>query len=949
LQQLEQGTAEFVSGDGVLKGKIIDAENDDELPGVNIHIPSTKIGTVTDIDGTFELENIPAGIYLVVSAVGFETQIITANKKYTEIKMEPSVEELEEIVVLGYGEKKRRNMTGAIEEVVFEEAAEEGFFSNDMDISIRGVSSTEQPASAAAKAAFIRKEVNDNIEKLKQVTPRTNFSETAFFYPHLTTNTKGEIKINFTIPEALTRWKMMGFAHTKDFKTGTISNELITQKDVSVMVNAPRFLREGDSLELAAKVNNLTENKLQGDIVLQLFDALTEKPITEILLQENSGKNFNLDAKASIGLRWQIVVPNDIQAVKYRVLARAGKHTDGEEAVLPVLKNSKLVTESLPFMVRGGQQQDYRFDKLLDHQSTTLKHHAYTIEYTANPVWYAVQAMPYLMEFPYECSEQLFSRFFANTMATALMNSNPKIQAVFKQWQSQGSQALLSNLEKNQELKETLLQETPWVMEAQDEAERKRRLALFFDLNQMKNELTTAFAKLRNKQTSNGGFAWFDGMPDNRYITQYIVSGLSRLKDENLLQTNQQEIDRMLEKAHRYLDQRTLEDFNRLLLLAKEDKDFDINDDHLNLIQIHYLYSKSLYTETNLNDEQKAYDYFLRQAKTYWLSKGEYAQGMLAIVMHRAGESTTAKNIIQSLKNRATINEDLGMYWADNRRGYFWYQAPIETHAMLIEAFQEVTRDTAAVEEMKIWLLRNKQTSDWETTKATTQAIFALLQRGHDLLNENEEPTIKLNGKPLQQLKDLKAEAGTGYVKTSFTSDQVKPALGKISVENTNRSILWGAAYWQYFEQLDKITSANTDLQIDKKLFIKKQTERGPELQEISTDSPVKVGDEVVVRVIIHADRDYEYVHLKDMRASGFEPVSTVSGYRYQDGLGYYESVKDASINFFMDYLRKGDYVFEYSLRAVHSGDFSNGITTMQCMYAPEFSAHSEGVRVNIE
>lgn len=947
LQQLEEGTAKLLSGNGILKGRVIDAENGDELPGVNIHIPSTNISTVTDLNGEFKLTEIPTGIQLVVSAVGYETQIITAKRKFVDIKLKISLEELDEIVVEGYAEKKRSDITGAIDEVVFEEADDEGFSSADKEVSLQGrVAGGNVTGNFPAPV-----EPTPLLEPtpLQNVAPRTNFSETAFFYPHLTTNAKGEIKINFTIPEALTRWKMMGFAHTKDFKTGTISNELITQKDVSVMVNAPRFLREDDTLELAAKVNNLTENKLQGEIELQLFDALNEKPISEMLLQDEATQSFELDSKASKGLRWQIVVPNDVQAVKYRVLARAGKHTDGEEAVLPVLKNSKLVTESLPFMVKGGKQQDYRFDKMLNQQSTTLKNHAYTIEYTANPVWYAVQAMPYLMEFPYECSEQLFSRFFANTMATALMNTNPKIQTVFQQWQSQGSQALLSNLEKNQQLKETLLQETPWVLEAQDEAESKRRLALFFDLNQMKNELTSAFAKLRNKQTSNGGFAWFDGMPDNRYITQYIVSGLSRLRQENLLQTNRQEVEKMLEKAHRYLDQRILEDFERLLRLAKEDKAFDINDDHLNLIQIHYLYSKSLYAETNLNDEeQKAYDYFRRQAKTYWLSKGEYAQAMLAIVMHRAGETTTANKIVRSLKNRATFDDDLGMYWAENNRGYFWYQAPIETHAMLIEAFHEVAKDTAAVEEMKIWLLRNKQTSDWETTKATTQAIFALLNRGVDLINENKAPTIELNGKPLQQLKEISAEAGTGYVKTTFTSHEIKPEMGNISVTNPNQGIMWGAAYWQYFEQLDKVTGANTDLQIGKKLFIKKQTEREPELQEISANSPIEVGDEVVVRVIIRADRDYEYVHLKDMRASGFEPMSTNSGYRYQDGLGYYESVKDASINFFMDYLRKGNYVFEYSLRAVHNGDFSNGITTMQCMYAPEFGAHSEGVRVTI-
>jgi len=786
---------------------------------------------------------------------------------------------------------------------------------------------------------------------LSQIATRKNFNETAFFYPHLLTDDKGDITINFTIPEALTRWKMMGFAHTKDFKTRTISNELITQKDVSIMVNAPRFLREGDTIEFAAKVNNLSDKDILGDAMLQLFDPFTNNPIDQQLLQSDKIIPFSIKVGESKGIRWKLVIPAGVQAVGYKAVAKAGQHTDGEEAILPVLVNSKLVTESLPFMVRAKQTNKYRFDKMVDNKSTTLRNEAYTIEFTSNPVWYAIQAMPYLMEFPHECSEQVFSRFFANSLSTKIMNSSPRIKEVFETWKIKTPDALISNLEKNQELKELLIQETPWLLDSKNESEQKRRIALFFDLNQMSDNLNSALSKLQNKQTSNGGFTWFEGMPDDRTITQHIVTGLLQLQHLDAIQPqNKNQVEAMLRNGQRYLDNRIIEDYTELHEHSKKDSILHLENDHLSMLQIHYLYSRS-FSPAPFDKEQlqEAYNYYYNQAKTYWLAQTEYAQGMLALTFNRAGDKDKAAQLIKSLSNRATRSEELGMYWPNNRRGYMWYQAPIETQAMLIEAFNEVTADTASVEEMKIWMLRNKQTTHWGTTKATAAACYSLLLRGVDQLVSNKLLEVKVGNKKLESLSNISAEAGTGYVKTTFSKEEINPNMGKLEVYNPNNSIAWGAAYWQYFEQLDKITSAETNLKIVKKLYLKDYTTSGAVLNEITATNPIKVGDEVVVRVEIRADRDYEYVHLKDMRASGFEPVSTLSEYKYQDGLGYYESVKDASENFFINHLRKGVYVFEYSLRATHSGYFSNGITTMQCMYAPEFSSHSEGIRIEIK
>jgi hypothetical protein len=397
---------------------------------------------------------------------------------------------------------------------------------------------------------------------------------------------------------------------------------------------------------------------------------------------------------------------------------------------------------------------------------------------------------------------------------------------------------------------------------------------------------------------------------------------------------------------------------------------------------LHYLYACSFSGHKPDGKQQVAFDYYLRQTGQFWRDFTTYEKAMAALVLHRYNQTDKAMAIIRSLKEYAQQTEEMGMYWKENVAGYFWYQAPIETQAMLIEAFNEVAKDSEAVEEMKIWLLRNKQTNDWRTTKATAEAIYALLMTGGNLLDESKLLEVEIAGQPLASVakEPIRPEPGTGYVKTSWQGSDVTPQMGRLKVTNPNNSgIAWGGLYWQYFEQLDKITSAETNLKINKQLFLRTLTAKGEELQPLndsnrlkvgaSGNNPVssstgvtqpiagnspdainrlKVGDVVRVRMELRADRDYEYVHLKDMRASGFEPVSALSRYRFQNGIWYYESIKDASTNFFISSLRKGVYVFEYDLRVSHAGDFSNGITTFQCMYAPEFSAHSEGIRVQI-
>ncbi len=623
--------------------------------------------------------------------------------------------------------------------------------------------------------------------------------------------------------------------------------------------------------------------------------------------------------------------------------------------------------------IRSNQTKTFTLDKLKNTVSSSRKNHKLTLEVTSNPAWYAVQALPYLMEYPYECAEQTFSRYYANTLASYIANSNPKIQQVFNQWKD--SDALLSNLEKNQELKSLIIQETPWLRDAQSETEQKKRIALLFDLNKMKNEQENAISKLKQLQMSSGGFPWFKGSRyENRFITQHIVAGLGHLDKLGVFEEQDRgKSQDMTKRAISYLDSQILKDYNNLLKTANKrfvnevDKEQKIKDylvkNHTSHSQVHYLYTRSFFKDIKVPKKVKiAFDYYTDQSYKYWNDFNLYSKGLISLVAYRNDNNAVAEMILRSLKENSITSEELGMYWKENTSSYHWHQAPIETQALMIEVFSEINSSAISaqagvssslgdVDNLKIWLLKNKQTNRWKTTKATTEAVYALLLQGADWVSTTEFVDITIGNKTIKplELDNAKVEAGTGYFKTSWSANEITPEMASVTMKKEGEGIAWGALYWQYFEDLDKITFAETPLKIKKKLFLKTNEDRGEKITEITDRTKLKLGDLVRVRIELRVDRAMEFIHMKDMRAAGFEPVNVLSQYKWQDGLGYYESTKDASTNFFIDYLPKGIYVFEYDLRVNNKGDFSNGITTIQSMYAPEFSSHSEGVRVKIE
>ncbi|MDB5033017.1 MAG: hypothetical protein JWQ98_258 [Chlorobi bacterium] len=782
-------------------------------------------------------------------------------------------------------------------------------------------------------------------EALSGVGIRKNLNETAFFYPSLTTSEKGEIVIRFTAPEALTRWRMIAFAHTADMKIGTIEKSAVTQKDLMLLTNAPRFLREGDSVTFAVKITNMTKGELKGDVALHLLDAATMRPLDSAWENRMPEQKFTALKEGNAASSWSFVVPVGAGPVVYRVVAKAGSFSDGEEAPIPVLPNRMLVTETLPMNIRAGQTRTFELAKLTGSgTSHTLRNHRLTLEITSNPAWYAVQALPYLMEFPHECAEQTFERYYANSLASHLVNSNPKIRTVFERWKT--SDALLSSLEKNQEVKSILLEETPWVMQGRDESERKKRIALLFDLNGMANGLNIAADRLRALQQPDGGWPWFPGMATDRFITQYIATGFGHLRKLGIESEAQGKIKPLMQSAVAFLDRSMARDYQRLRAM----KGFDAKKNHLGNSEAQYLYMRSFYPEIQMDGARRESLKFWRaQAMEHWGEMSLMSQGMIALAMSRGGDAGTSAAIIASLRERALHSDDLGTWWKFDE-GWWWYQAPVETQSVLIEAFNEITGDRKMVDEMRIWLLKQKQVSDWGTTKATADACYALLGTGPSLLDDDSGVTATIGTTRVDPIgtDGVRPEAGTGYAKRTWNGDEIRPQMGSVTLSNAGTGIGWGALYWQYFEQLDRITPHASPLAIERKLYRVNATDHGAELEPITESSPLRVGDLLRVRIEIRVDRDMEYVHLKDMRGAGLEPVESLSGYRWGNGLDYYMSIRDASMNFFFGALPKGNHVFEYSLRASNAGVYSNGISTIQSMYAPEFASHSQGDIVRI-
>ena len=772
-----------------------------------------------------------------------------------------------------------------------------------------------------------------------EVQIRQNFAETAFFYPHLRTNELGETLITFTVPESNTTWKLMGLAHTNDLKFGQIVEQAVSQKPLMVAPNVPRFIREGDKMTITSTISNLSEETITGTVSIECFDPNTNQMNIVIA---NATQDFSIESGRTTAVSWTFDVPSGIDMTTLKIVAKSPNFSDGEQHLIPVLPNRMMLTESLPLNVSGGETRTFHFERL-NNPSSSLEHFRLTLEMTTNPIWFAVQALPSITTPQTDNVLSWFAAYYSNSWATHIANSTPKIKQMIDVWTKQGGtkETLLSNLEKNQELKALLLEETPWVLAAQNETEQKQQLALLFDINRAANLNRQAIEKLRSFQISDGGWTWFKGMRSSVSITQWILYGLGNMIQQNVISSEDNKD--IQENAIRFIDREIKKHFDHF----KKNNSNWKKTQSISTYPIEYLFVRSFYKHIPLEEAKEAADFYTNILRNHWAKNGNlYSRALAALVLQREGDTGVAQAIIKSLREHSGNKQDFGMFWANNHTSAFMTQSATTVHTFIMEAFNEVGASEKEMDAMKLWLLKQKQTQMWESVPATVNSINILLKTGTDWLSSEGKVSVQLGNK---QINTEQKEAGTGFFRQVFDASSITPDMSKIVVLKDDAGPAWGAVYWQYFEDLDKITAAKTELNVEKTLFVEQVTSTGRILVPITEKEPIKVGDKVTVRLTVRTDRDMEFVALKDMRASCFEPVDQLSGVQWKQGLMYYQSPRDASMNFFFSAMPRGTYVFEYNLFATAPGNYSNGISTIQCMYAPEFISHTSGGRVIVK
>lgn len=831
----------------------------------------------------------------------------------------------------------RGTMSGSIKTQAFSQAAKElnesvvvgdGIVEEEISMTNRDAVAPPPPVAQTPEAA-------------PQI--RRNFNETAFFYPQLKTNEKGEVQVAFTVPESNTRWRFRVLAHDKDLNTGTTEAFTVSQKELMVTPSMPRFMRHGDKTTVSTKISNLSDSTQLGKVTLELFNPVNDELLDNISVTSPEN-DFTLASGASAEASWTFDIPSEIDLIGVRIVAETDQFSDGEQHALAVLPNRMLVTETLRLDVNGNQTKRFTLNRLQQNQSETMQHYRLTLEFASNPAWYAVQALPVMGQPVSDNALEWFAVYYANMLGAHIADAYPKVSAMVEAWKKQGAskETFLSDLEKNQELKNILLEETPWVIEANTEAEQRERLSLLFDLNHSNNLTRSAFGKLQQLQTNQGGWSWFEGLRPSVSITQYILYGLHQLKDLNVTRVSD-ETASLQAKAISFIDAEAIRRFADLKRQHKKWKEIK----SLSVTDLEYLYVRTAYTEHPQDEEVRELTGFYRSVmEKNWTSYGLYERSLIAVLMQREGKEQLVQQILNSYREHATVSSELGMYWPNNRAQVFMSQSAISVHTFIMDAFRKGGAQPEEVDNMKRWLLKQKQTQIWESTHATADAVYMLLSTGADWFSTEGKTTIKLGN---TKVEPDQREWGTGYFKETWGRGEITSDMAQVEVAHQGNAPAWGALYWQYYEDLDKITKTDASLDIEKQLFVERTDASGTSLIRVTEENPLVVGDKVVVRLTVRTDRDMEFVHLKDMRAAAFEPVSQLSGTSWQDGILYYQTSKDASSNYYFDLLPRGTYLFESRYFVTRPGIYSNGITTIQSLYAPGFTSHTAGIRIIVK
>ena len=837
--------------------------------------------------------------------------------EYSELII-PSTGRMEAMVV-GYGGSPRATLAGALK--IRGRSAANAVMNQE---AVTDMVLQEEMVETSAQEK-VEMGSSEELAETGDIQIRENFAETAFFYPQLRTNEKGEVSISFVLPESLTRWTFMGLAHTRNVDYGKIEATATASKEFMLQPNMPRFVRVGDKANIAASLMNLSDKGVKGTVRMELFNPETEKVFY------SQKQKFDVKGGETGHVNFTFEVSDKYAVMACRMVADGDTFSDGEQRYIPVLTDKQWVTETVPLNVNGEGAYTFSLENLFNKHSKTASEQRLTVEFTAHPAWYAVQALPVVANPQNEDALSWATAYYAHSLAACIVKENPRIKQVFDSWKAQGGtkETFMSNLHKNQELKNILLAETPWLTEATNEAEQKQRIATLFDLNTMNSGQAVSVEKLRELQNGDGAWSWYKGMQGSRYVTTQVMEMLVRL---NALtpQDADSRMQPMIQKGFEYLGKQAAEEYKSMKEAEKKGAVGIRPSEQV----LRYLYICALDGKAPV--DEKVNRYFIDKLSGEGKELTIYGKALGAIILQQAGKVAEAKLFMQSLMEYSVVTDEMGRYFDTPKARYSWFSYKIPTEVAAMEAIQRITKDTKAIDEMKRWLLKQKQTQTWETPIATADAVYVLMATGtSDLLANTGGVEITLGKEVIR----TPADDAIGYIKKTMSGDVMN--IKKIRVDKEGAGMGWGAVYAQYLESMDQISGQGNGLSVSRQLY------KGDEA--LNESAPLKVGDKITVRLTVKADRDMDFVQIKDDRAACMEPLQAVSGFRWGNGLGYYQATKDASTQFFIDQMRKGTYVIEYQVYVNRTGEYQAGIATVQSAYAPEFGGHTGGYRVMVE
>jgi len=771
------------------------------------------------------------------------------------------------------------------------------------------------------------------------VALRSNFSETAFFQPQLLTGTDGSVTFEYEVPDSVTSWNVWVHAITRDLSSGSLKKEARSVKDLMVRPYLPRFLREGDQAQLKVVVNNASDKPMQGTLTFDIVDADSKKSLLADfgLAPNDVKKSFSVKAGSGTNLTFAVKTPPRVGMVAFKVAARSGAFSDGELRPLPILPSRLHLSQSRFVSLKGDARRVMKFPDLARNDDPTLINEQMVVTLDAQLFYSVLSALPYLVNYPYECTEQTLNRFISTGILASMYKDFPAIERMAKKFAARKTR--LERWDADDPNRKMALEETPWLQQAQGGRKSEYPLINVLDPRITRAQRDASLAKLKKAQTSIGAFPWFPGGPPSPYMTLYILYGFSKALEFGVDVPKD-----MVQRAWSYMKQHYVDHIVEECMTHYSCWEFIT---FLNYVLSNYpdvSWTNSVFSDT---DRRRMLDFSFE----HWRKHSPYLKGYLALTLHRMDRDKKARLVWESVMDSARTEKDMGTFWAPEDRGWLWYNDTIETHAFAVRTLLELMPNNEKLDGLVLWLFLNKKLNHWKSTRATAEVIYSLAKylKQTNQLGVREAATVTIGD--LKKSFVFEPDEYTGKKnQIVIPGPEVDPVTtSTVVVEKHTPGYMFASATWHFSTEKLPAEASGDFLKVTRKYFKRVKSGRETVLQPLAEGARLEPGDEIEVHLMLTSKHPVQYVHLRDPRPAGCEPVSITSRHRWALGIYWYEEVRDSGMNFFFENLPQGEYPFSYRMRAAIAGSFRIGPATVQPMYAPEFSAYSSGTSMTIK